>query len=256
MSGVFKARILKKASLAGEIFHLVMEIDSPLGSAPGQFIRLSLPGVLDPFLPRPFLVFKEMGTLVEIVFYPRGKFTRILSEVEEGMFLQLQGPLGKPFVLPDAKSYLLVGGGTGGVFFSRYLETLKSKRHLFLLGSRSLSTNWFPLVFPQKETFLVTEDGSSGIKGTVIDPLPQLIDDFTPDLIIASGPISLLKKVKSVSEIRGVPLYLVLEEIMGCGVGVCLSCAISLKGERGLKRVRLCREGLVWNASEVILPES
>ncbi|MCR4429353.1 MAG: dihydroorotate dehydrogenase electron transfer subunit, partial [Caldiserica bacterium] len=84
----------------------------------------------------------------------------------------------------------------------------------------------------------------------------QLIDDFSPDLIIASGPISLLKKVKNVSEIRGIPLYLVLEEMMGCGVGVCLSCAISLKGEKGLKRVRLCREGLVWNAREVTLPES
>ncbi len=255
MSRVYKARVLKKAGLAGEIFHLVMEIDSPLGSAPGQFIRLSLSGTLDPFLPRPFLVFKETGTLVEVIFYPRGKFTRILSEIEEGMFLQLHGPLGKPFSLPEAESYLLVGGGTGGVFFSRYLEFLKEKRHLFLLGARSLSTNWFPLIFPREKTFLVTEDGSSGIKGTVLDHLPKVIEEFSPQLIIASGPLSLLKKMEKNREIEGIPLYFVLEEMMGCGVGICLSCAVPIKGENGIKRVHLCREGLVWKASEVIFPE-
>ncbi|MCR4432933.1 MAG: hypothetical protein NUV70_02660 [Caldiserica bacterium] len=255
MNSVIQARIVKKDNLSGEIFHMVLETEIPLQSLPGQFLRLSLPGILDPFIPRPFLIFREHGPVVEIVFNMRGKFTRMLSQMEPGQPLELHGPLGKPFFLPDAESYLLVGGGTGAVFFSRYLQDLQEKRHLFLLGSRNSSTNWFSLFYPAENVLLVTEDASAGLKGTILDYLPKTVRDFKPALILASGPLSLLKGIASLLEDDHTPLWIVLEEMMGCGVGICLSCAITLRGEEGLRKACLCREGLVWKAKEVILPE-
>lgn len=255
MSFLTKGKIVKKKRICGDVFHLVLETERPLESSPGQFLRLSLPGIFDPFLPRPFLILKEQGPIVEIVFNIRGKFTKMLSKMSFGEPLELHGPLGKPFSLPPEESYLLVGGGTGAVFFPRYLQELQRRRHLFLLGARDSSTNWFTPFFPSQNTLIVTEDGSSGLKGTILDHLEETLKNFHPALILASGPLSLLQSIASLLQEEETPVWIVLEEIMGCGIGICLSCAITLKGEGGPRKACLCQEGLVWPAKEVIFPE-
>jgi len=256
MSFLTMARIVKREKICGEIFHLVLETERPLESLPGQFLRLSFPGILDPFLPRPFLIFQERGPIVEIVFNVRGKFTKMLSQMALSESLEVHGPLGKPFYLPPQESYLFVGGGTGAAFFPRYIQELKGRRHLFLLGARDSSANWFAPFFPSGNTLLLTEDGSSGLRGTILDHLQDTVNDFCPSLILASGPLPLLRGITTLLAEEGAPVWLVLEEIMGCGIGVCLSCAITLKQEEKRRKVCLCREGLVWPAKEVILPET
>lgn len=255
MSSLIEARVLKQQNICGDTFHLILEAASPLQSSPGQFVRLSLPGILDPFLPRPFMIFEERGPVLQVVYNVRGKFTGLLSKMRQGVALELHGPLGKPFFLPEAESYLFVGGGTGAVFFYRYLPYLKRKRCLFLLGSRDSSSAWFPFFFPEENTFLITEDGSLGLKGTIPGHFPEIIKRFQPDLILTSGPLSLLKELAFLSSEQGAPLWVVLEEMMACGVGLCLSCAITVKEGEGERRACLCREGLVWQAKEVIFSE-
>ncbi|MBQ4370359.1 MAG: dihydroorotate dehydrogenase electron transfer subunit, partial [Oscillospiraceae bacterium] len=52
-----------------------------------------------------------------------------------------------------------------------------------------------------------------------------------------------------------VPLYVSLEERMGCGVGACLVCSVKIKTADGWKYERVCRDGPVFNAEEVCWDE-
>jgi len=91
---------------------------------------------------------------------------------------------------------------------------------------------------------IVTEDGSIGKRGLVTDYLPDVSDGFT---VVACGPILMLKKVKEFYSHRKVNCILSLEARMGCGYGVCLSCAVRTKS--GYKYV--CKDGPAFRAEDV-----
>jgi dihydroorotate dehydrogenase electron transfer subunit len=85
-----------------------------------------------------------------------------------------------------------------------------------------------------------TMDGSFGKQGVVTD----LITTPAP-FYYACGPLPMLKALVQKIGTNG---QLSLEERMGCGVGICVGC--SVQTTEGIKRV--CKEGPVFNAGEVI----
>jgi dihydroorotate dehydrogenase electron transfer subunit len=66
--------------------------------------------------------------------------------------------------------------------------------------------------------------------------------------VVACGPKQMLARVASVCDGAGVPCEASVEEVMACGVGACLACAVPRKGGGYL---HACSEGPVFEAGTI-----
>ncbi len=222
---------------------------------PGQFLSIRLSDKPEPLLRRPFSVHRVNGSVIEIFYQVVGEGSRILSGQKAGEFLDIIGPLGNGFNLPPvAKGFepILVAGGMGVAPLLFAAEKLKACRALVFIGAKTKSQ-----LLCQKEfsdlgcrVKVATDDGSQGFKGKVTDLLRCFLAamDCQLPVIYACGPRPMLKAVSSLSRELEVPAEISLEEHMACGIGACLGCVVNTR--EGFKRV--CKEGPVFNAGEVI----
>ena len=71
-----------------------------------------------------------------------------------------------------------------------------------------------------------------------------------PDVVLACGPLPMLRALKTLVERENLPCYVSLEERMGCGIGACVVCVCE---KTNGARARVCKDGPVFNVSEVNL---
>ena len=67
------------------------------------------------------------------------------------------------------------------------------------------------------KVYIAAEDGSVGVKGNVIDAL-KATTVLKPDVIMACGPMPMLRAIKNYAAENGITAYISLEERMACGV--------------------------------------
>ena len=79
--------------------------------------------------------------------------------------------------------------------------------------------------------FVTTDDGSYGRKGFVTDVLKELIEKDTYDLVIAIGPIPMMKFVSKTTEQQAIRTIVSLNPIMIDGTGMCGGCRVKVGGE-------------------------
>ena len=102
------------------------------------------------------------------------------------------------------------------------------------------------------KVYVATEDGSAGTKGTVMDAIVQ--NGLETDVIMACGPMPMLRAVKQYAGKEGIAAYLSLEERMACGVGACLGCVcktVKTDAHSHVKNARICTDGPVFPAEDV-----
>lgn len=97
-----------------------------------------------------------------------------------------------------------------------------------------------------------TEDGAKGTRGLATDGLAKIVESATADpseaLIAACGPKQMLGEVHRIAEEAGITCEVGVEEIMACGVGACMSCAIPASGGGYL---HACKNGPVVGSSRI-----
>lgn len=213
----------------------------------GQFVQVRVDGSRDTFLRRPVSVYdldrdkNQIKLLIRIA----GEGTRTLSELTEGDSLNIITPLGKSFTLPPAGSRsLLVGGGVGVAPLYLLGKELKEagRDFSFLIGYRSsdqiIEEESFASLAP---LHLTTDDGSSGIKGVVTSHPVILSGDYTH--IYTCGPDPMMHRVASIAYASGIECEVSLENLMACGIGICLCCVEpTIDGN-----LNSCTEGPVFN---------
>ena len=103
------------------------------------------------------------------------------------------------------------------------------------------------------ELLLATDDGSYGKNGFAINFLKEDIEKGKIDSIYACGPLPMLRAVKKLAEETGIPAQVSLEEKMGCGMGVCLGCAVKTASspKDNPSYVYVCKTGPVFDSSFV-----
>lgn len=220
----------------------------------GQFVNILCDGKT---LRRPISICridKENGTL-RIVFEKRGEGTEWLSQRKEGEKLDILGPLGgHGFPLFKEKTNVLVVGGGIGVppllgiadFAKNGCDAVlgyRDKDHLCLIDDFKATAG---------RTYIMTDDGSFGEKGFVTQRVAALFEEKTYDCVYACGPAPMLKAISTIAKDHGVDCYISLEERMGCGIGACLVCACKIMTADGEKHLHVCKDGPVFNATEVI----
>ncbi|MCP4582157.1 MAG: dihydroorotate dehydrogenase electron transfer subunit [candidate division Zixibacteria bacterium] len=267
------ARIHSVISLSKKIFTLNLECPQIASIAqPGQFVQLKLPDDQSSIWPRPFSIHKAADEIVTISIKKFGKITRLLETLKSGSMINVTGPLGNSFSMPppDREIYF-AAGGVGLPPLQFLAEKLLrqgypvDKLH-FYSGARSAEELFgdHELQALGLDYVSATDDGTTGIKGYITEPLSVELtrrrtgnEDFIP-IIYGCGPEPMLKKLAAVC--YKIPCFLSLEALMPCGWGVCNGCAVKIKkndnlvteDERGFRLARVCKEGPVFDASEVI----
>ncbi|MEA3431341.1 MAG: dihydroorotate dehydrogenase electron transfer subunit [candidate division WOR-3 bacterium] len=268
------ARIIENERITPLIFRMVLEEERiARETMPGQFVNLRIGDGYYPLLRRPMSVHYTDGDRFAILYNVRGIGTNLLSTYRKGDQIDVLGPLGKPFDLPPSSEnlYLIAGGMGIAPLYFLYREAggflimgARNKDGILPVEEMEYGRSDFPVATVtgkreerrakregEKRTRttntifqIVTEDGSVGEKGLVTDYLPDVSSGST---IVTCGPISMLEKVKVFYSHREVTCILSLEARMGCGYGVCLSCAVKTKN--GYKYV--CKDGPAFRAEDV-----
>jgi dihydroorotate dehydrogenase electron transfer subunit len=234
---------------------------------PGNFVAISVGGSNSAMiLRRAFAIYRvneksASGGTLELVVAAHGSGSRWLSERAIGESVDLVGPLGTSFGVPtESANTLLVGGGYGSAPLFGLAEVLKARscRVDVVIGASTAGKIYAPIDGKRSVTTMTiaTEDGSAGSRGKVTDFLPEIIDRYQTEVIYSCGPMGMLRAVNEIAEKFQIIHQCAVEESMACGIGVCMTCVIPLKGEDGVIRMsRSCIEGPVMDGSKVTWTE-
>ena len=175
------------------------------------------------------------------------------------------GPLGRGFVLPKRRAHcLLVGGGIGATPLFFLADELRNEGHRVdvILGARSAGLLLNPIDARRLASVCrtTTEDGSVGEEGRVTDVLVETMEKCETEVVYTCGPHPMLAAVSRICVEQNVPVQVAVEELMGCGYGVCMTCVMPMRNPRAGKGVaddavvyaRSCTEGPVFNGAAVI----
>lgn len=248
-----KAIVIRQEEIANGIYSMWIKTDEIAQNAKaGQFVDIySRDG--SRILPRPISICeldKGDGS-IRIVYRVAGKGTEEFSGLVAGRHIEIMGPLGNGFPT-KSKSAFLIGGGIGIPPMLELAKTLDCEKQM-ILGYRD---ELFLAEEFEKygEVYVATEDGSAGVKGTVLDAIK--VNKLNADIIYACGPKAMLKALKEYAKEQNMECWISLEERMACGIGACLACVCKTKhrdNHTNVHNKRICKEGPVFLAEEVEL---
>jgi dihydroorotate dehydrogenase electron transfer subunit len=259
--------------LRGEIFDItklgeytqftVVAPEIAAGFRPGQFVAVAVGGPnTSMLLRRAFALYgvkpgTEYAGTIQFVVAAHGPGTQWLVQQPVGAILDLVGPLGTPFPLPaEPVPAVLVGGGYGTAPLLPLAEQLLAagSEVALIVGAATASKLFGELAGRRLlgQVSVTTDDGSAGDRGRVTDPLPAIIERTGAQIIYACGPMPMLKAVGEVGARYAIAVQVAVEEAMACGIGVCMTCVLPVRGEDGVSRfVRSCVEGPIFEAGRV-----
>ena len=251
----FKSQIISQNAIAEGYRELEFTWPSDCETPrPGQFLTIRIQDSAIPLLRRPFALsaFKEGSA--SIIYQIRGKGTQRLATLPEGSAIDVLSPLGNGFSMPDQeKNLLLVAGGIGLgpiLYLARELDR-SGYAPLLVFGCRNKS---FIPELPSLKNGRIqfcTDDGSAGFKGTSVDYLKSLDNDRkTASRLYACGPLLMLKACHDFAVSMDMPCETAMEEMMACGVGACMGCAVELT-DPVKKYARVCKDGPVFQSRDL-----
>ena len=176
------------------------------------------------------------GTITIIV-QGIGKTTRQLNLLEAGdKILDLVGPLGKPSHIENFGTAVSIGGGVGTAIAFPTAKALKEAGNHVITINGARNKDFVILEDEMKavsdEAYVTTVDGSYGFHGFVTDLLKDLIEKGKKlDLVLAIGPIPMMKAVAEVTRPYKIKTIVSLNPIMVDGTGMCGGCRVLVDGK-------------------------
>ncbi|MEM7828377.1 MAG: dihydroorotate dehydrogenase electron transfer subunit [Candidatus Aenigmatarchaeota archaeon] len=257
---IFDTSIAYNIQISRDHFILGLENGDKLKPfKPGQFIMLRIEPLFDPFLRRPFSIYRIKDGIAEVLYKVVGKGTLRLKEKRPGSILNILGPLGNGFPIenPDAQQ-VLIGGGIGAASLYALCEEIKNRdgRAVVLLGGKGINDIPWADDFRSldADVFISTEDGSSGWRGTVIDLLYELMDKKVQRdaYFYVCGPWDMIKVFGLFAKQLSLRSYVSMERNLACGLGMCLGCAVKVREDEKVVLKRVCKDGPVFKGSELV----
>ena len=230
------AKIVAREEMAqGTI--ILNEIEAPRISRkakPGQFVILQadekgerIPLTMADTNP-------DKGTIT-IIYMVVGKSTARFKDLKIGdEYFALVGPLGKPTHIENVGKVICVGGGTGIAVLHPITRALKAAGNevTTILGARTYDL----LIMEEKmkaasnTLHICTDDGSHGHHGFVTNVLKDILEKEKIDLVVAIGPIPMMKFCSLITKEKNVPTFVSLNPIMVDGTGMCGCCRVTVGG--------------------------
>ena len=245
------ATVLENKRIADEVYSLTFGLDEIVSVRPGQFVMVGVGGYP---LRRPIAVCKAEGERITVCYRLKGGGTRALArDYKMGEQLSVLLPLGNGFYVKDSeKKVALVGGGVGIFPLISVIRAYNKSKELYAyMGFRNRAALCMEYDMMQcHKTVLATDDGSLGYHGTAVQAFMHEYEEVRPDVVLACGPVPMLRALKEAMKGRDVPVYVSLEERMGCGIGACLVCVCE---KTDGAHARVCKDGPVFPIDDVVL---
>ena len=267
-------------TFAGDQF--VQRIRAPRCAAAaqaGMFVHIQCDETLP--MRRPLSIMRAGDDWIEVLYKTHGWGLHLLAEPRPGDLVSVLGPLGQP-VRPDPErpNVLMIGGGVGIPPMVLLGDTLRDNSGFSvraILGSEipfpfplvesklpfpgvdDALTGTMPLLeswgIPTRLTSLAGYDGC--FRGYVTDLAERYLDDTSADerartRIYACGPTVMLRAVAQLAARFDVACDVSLEEYMACAVGGCAGCTVLVETAAGPAMKRVCVDGPVFDAAEVV----
>lgn len=295
------ARVRASRSVCREHVTIEVEVAGFPASTPGQFLQLrcadgadrvahelewpsgAFPTPHDPdllarsaYLRRPFSIADRWqggdgADVLAVISRNIGVGTAWLERLRPGDTLNLTGPLGRGFSLPDdpARPLILVGGGVGIpplIYLARLLRERGARDVTVIFGVTTRDLLPVPLTAepatdgaaracielagaPDTPAIITSDDGSIGLRGVVTEGLLRAGGQRSGALVYACGPERMLAAVAHTTRTLGLDAELCIERPMGCGLGTCLSCVVRVPDAArpdGWRWALSCTEGPVF----------
>lgn len=257
------ATVYEQTEIAAHIFDMWIETDLAADAKAGQFISV-YPHNASTLLPRPISICEtdREHNRLRIVYRVAGQGTAEFSGYHAGDSVSILGTLGNGFPVEAGagKSVFLMGGGIGippMLQLAKELSTTKAAdgratQVQIIVGYRDSNLFLKDELEKYGTVYVATEDDSVGTKGNVMDAIAA--SNLTADVIMACGPMPMLRAIKKYAQEKQIPAYISLEERMACGVGACLGCVCKTTKKDAHSHVnnaRICTDGPVFYAEDV-----
>ncbi|MDX9785812.1 MAG: sulfide/dihydroorotate dehydrogenase-like FAD/NAD-binding protein [Desulfobacterales bacterium] len=229
--------IVKREEMAGGTV-ILNEIAAPLiakKAKPGQFVILKAHETGERIPLTMADTNPENGTIT-VIYMVVGKGTSVFRDLKEGdAYQDVIGPLGKATHLEKVGTVVCVGGGTGVAVMHPITRALKQVgNHVIgIIGARTKDL----LILEDRmraastELHICTDDGSYGHHGFVTEVLKKVLEKEDVKLVVAIGPVPMMKFVSKMTKEFGVKTIVSLNPIMVDGTGMCGGCRVSVGGE-------------------------
>lgn len=258
--------IVEKKQLAESIYF--MNIKAPRvakAAKPGQFIIAKIDEKGER-IPLTICNYDEDKKTITIVFQVVGESTRRMSLLNKGdYFRDFVGPLGveSQFVNEDIsclknKRILFVAGGVGVAPIYPQVKWLNSKgiKADVIIGAKNKDMLIFENEIKNEvgNLYITTDDGSYGMKGLVTDKINDLVSikNKEYDLVVAIGPMVMMKFVARLTKKLNIPTVVSLNPIMLDGTGMCGACRVTVGG----KVKFACVDGPEFDAHKIDFDEA
>jgi ferredoxin--NADP+ reductase len=201
---------------------------------PGQFVIVKIDEKGER-IPLTFADWEAKSGTITIIFMEAGATTCRLASLQAGDSIQnLVGPLGIPTHIEKFGTVVCVAGGIGVAPITPIARALKQagNKVISIMGARTKNLLFWEDKLRQSsdELIVTTDDGSYGRKSLVTEPLKELITAQKVNLVIAIGPIPMMKFCSLTTKPFGVKTLVSLNPLMVDGTGMCGCCRVSVGG--------------------------
>jgi ferredoxin/flavodoxin---NADP+ reductase len=246
-------KIVNREEMAGGTV-ILNEIEAPLiarKAKPGQFVILKAQEEGERVPLTMADTDPEKGTIT-IIYMVVGRSTALFRDLKVGdAYTDVIGPLGKATHLEKLGKVACVGGGTGVAVMHPITRALKEiGNHVVgIIGARTKDL----LILEDRmraastELHVCTDDGSYGHHGFVTEVLKKVLEAGDVKLVVAIGPVPMMKFVSKMTKEFGVKTIVSLNPIMVDGTGMCGGCRVSVGG----KTKFACVDGPEFDGHEV-----
>jgi dihydroorotate dehydrogenase electron transfer subunit len=265
---------------------LQLQCSGPASGSPPSFLS-SRPGISiasstgQAFLRRPFSIADQWNDAagrvhLRVISRTVGRGTAWLESLRPGDTLNVTGPLGRGFRIPEHDEPLVLAGGGVGIppmlYLARRLHELGRREVTIIFGATT--RDLLPVALrsePPKDgaaapcvvlpagaglpAMVTSDDGSVGMPGVVTDALAAWHSRVRPSAaqVFACGPEAMLKSIAAMTRRLGLACQLCIERNMGCGLGTCLSCVVRRRDRAsGWSWALACTDGPVFERDALL----
>lgn len=249
-------KIVNKEVLAPTIKRI--KVEAPMiaeKTQPGNFIvlRVNEEGERIPLTVADYEIDKG---LISIIFQEVGYTTKLLGSLEVGDHIQdIVGPLGNHLELDGYDKVVCLGGGSGTALLYPKVKGFyeAGSEVISITGARTKNLVILEdeLSEVSDELYITTDDGSYGHHGFVTDVLKDVLEKEEVDLVVAIGPVPMMKAVADMTRPEDIKTIVSLNSLMVDGTGMCGGCRVTVGGESKFT----CVDGPAFDGHEVDFEE-
>ncbi len=247
-------RILEKTELAPGIYEILVDVPQVAAKARAGHFVIVMADERGERVPLTVADYDRSAGTITLVLMVVGTSSRKLAALGQGDdFYALIGPLGHPSEIDDFGTVAVVAGGVGTAPVYPIAKALKQRgnRVISIQGARNAGLLFWQekLAAVSDRHIVTTDDGSSGRKGLVTEPLAELVREHGRDIgcVYAIGPAIMMKFCAEVTRPSGIRTVASLNTIMVDGTGMCGGCRVKV----GEQTLFTCVDGPEFDAHQV-----